>query len=112
MFPFLTDGFSQQKSYIVKTMLDDAQGNGGFVNTLNIFPKEKMMYETIIPNFELLYEEAGLSVKFAPKCHWAEDIKGTYLPGAGRSANEKIPQYQSPQGFRYGPYATCAGKIS
>ncbi|XP_017052862.1 uncharacterized protein LOC108096024 [Drosophila ficusphila] len=72
----MKDGFSQQKTYIVKTMLDDAQGNGGFVNTLNIFPKEKMMYDTIIPQFEQLYEKAGLSVKFAPKCHWSEEING------------------------------------
>ncbi|KAH8390808.1 hypothetical protein KR200_000922, partial [Drosophila serrata] len=72
----MKDGFSQQKSYIVKTMLDDVRGNGGFVNTLNIFPKEKMMYETIIPQLEQLYEEAGLMVKFAPKCHWAEELNG------------------------------------
>ncbi|KAH8283956.1 hypothetical protein KR054_005630 [Drosophila jambulina] len=72
----MKDGFSQQKSYIVKTMLDDVRGNGGFVNTLNIFPKEKMMYETIIPQLEQLYEQAGLTVKFAPKCHWAEELNG------------------------------------
>ncbi|EDV41605.2 uncharacterized protein Dana_GF17427 [Drosophila ananassae] len=72
----LKDGFSQQRSYIVKTMLNDVHGNGGFVNTLNIFPKEKMMYDTIIPQLEELYEKMGLSVKFAPKCVWSEDLKG------------------------------------
>lgn len=57
-------------------MLNDVHGNGGFVNTLNIFPKEKMMYDTIIPQLEELYEKMGLSVKFAPKCVWSEDLKG------------------------------------
>lgn len=70
-----TDGFTQQKSYIMKTMLADAQGLG-FINTLNIFPREKQMYELIIPQLEELYREQGKSIKFAPKCHWAEDING------------------------------------
>ncbi|XP_068156990.1 LOW QUALITY PROTEIN: uncharacterized protein [Drosophila tropicalis] len=73
----MKDGFTKQKSYIMKTMLDDSQGNG-FVNTLNIFPKEKQMYETIIPHLEELYEQTpdGNAIKFAPKCHWSENING------------------------------------
>ncbi|XP_017144148.1 uncharacterized protein LOC108156910 [Drosophila miranda] len=71
----MKDGFSQQKSYVLKTMLDDAQGNG-FVNTLNIFPKEKQMYDLIIPQLEQLYEQSGLTVQFAPKCHWSENVNG------------------------------------
>ncbi|XP_065366619.1 uncharacterized protein LOC135959585 [Calliphora vicina] len=71
----LDDGFTEQKSYIMKTMLDNDKG-GTFINTLNLFPKEKLMYETILPQLESLYEEYGSKVKFAPKCHWIEDKSG------------------------------------
>lgn len=71
----MKDGFTQQKSFILKTMLADAEGNG-FINTLNIFPKEKQMYESIIPQLEQLYQQQGKTVKFAPKCHLVENING------------------------------------
>lgn len=70
-----SDGFTEQKSYIMKTMLDNDKG-GTFINTLNLFPKEKLMYETILPQLEALYVENGSKVKFAPKCHWIEDKSG------------------------------------
>jgi len=69
------DGFTQQKSFILKTMLADAEGIG-FINTLNIFPKEKQMYESIIPQLEHLYQQQGKSVKFAPNCHLVENRNG------------------------------------
>lgn len=59
----------------MKTMLSDAEGIG-FVNTLNIFPKEKQTYELILPQLEQLYQEQGRTVKFAPKCHWMENVNG------------------------------------
>lgn len=59
----------------MKTMLDDKKG-GTFINTLNLFPKERLMYEAILPQLEALYEENGSKVKFAPKCHWIEDKSG------------------------------------
>lgn len=59
----------------MKTMLADSQGLG-FINILNIFPREKQMYELIIPQLEELYREQGKSIKFAPKCLWAENVSG------------------------------------
>ncbi|XP_067646954.1 uncharacterized protein [Eurosta solidaginis] len=67
----LKDGYTQQKSYIVKTMLDDDKG-GTIINSLNLFPKEKLMYERILPHLEKLYHDIGTKVKFAPKCPWIE----------------------------------------
>ncbi|KAH8312777.1 hypothetical protein KR044_012888 [Drosophila immigrans] len=71
----MKDGFTQQKSYIMKTMVANAEGIG-FINTLNIFPKEKQMYELIIPQLEQLYQLRGKTVTFAPKCHLAENVNG------------------------------------
>ncbi|XP_030374816.1 uncharacterized protein LOC115624328 [Scaptodrosophila lebanonensis] len=71
----MKDGFTQQKSYIMKTMLDDEVG-GTFINSLNIFPKEKKMYEQIIPQLEQIYEQHGKQIKFAPKCHWLDNVNG------------------------------------
>ncbi|ALC47965.1 CG31102 [Drosophila busckii] len=71
----MKDGFTQQKSYIMKTMLADAEGIG-FINTLNIFPKEKQMYQQIIPELEQIYMQIGMNIKFAPKCNWAENVNG------------------------------------
>ncbi|XP_075145281.1 uncharacterized protein LOC142220178 [Haematobia irritans] len=71
----MEDGFTQQKSYVMKTMLDDNKG-GTFINTLNLFPKERLMYESILPQLEKLYEDSGSQVKFSPKCHWIEDKAG------------------------------------
>lgn len=56
-------------------MLDNDKG-GTFINTLNLFPKERLMYEAVIPQLEALFEECGSKVKFAPKCHWIEDKSG------------------------------------
>ncbi|XP_054725755.1 uncharacterized protein LOC129235756 [Anastrepha obliqua] len=67
----LKDGYTQQKSYIVKTTLDDDKG-GTLINALNLFPKEKLMYERILPQLEQLYHDLGKNVIFAPKCQWIE----------------------------------------
>ncbi|XP_011176539.1 uncharacterized protein LOC105208414 isoform X1 [Zeugodacus cucurbitae] len=67
----LKDGYTQQKSYIVKTMLDDDKG-GTLINSLNLFPKEKLMYEQILPQLEQFYHVLGKKVKFAPNCQWIE----------------------------------------
>ncbi|XP_064535660.1 uncharacterized protein LOC135426488 [Drosophila montana] len=62
----LKDGSEQQISYILKTMLDANKG-GDIVAGMNLFPKEKQMYEVHIPNYVKLYKEAGLDIELAPK---------------------------------------------
>ncbi|XP_037952115.1 uncharacterized protein LOC119682694 [Teleopsis dalmanni] len=68
----MKDGFTQQQSYIMKTMLDKDKG-GTFINTLNLFPKEKFMYEQLLPQLETLYNDINKKVKLAPKCVWVEE---------------------------------------
>ncbi|XP_017488034.1 PREDICTED: uncharacterized protein LOC108376340 [Rhagoletis zephyria] len=67
----LKDGYTQQKAYIVKTTLDDDKG-GTLINALNLFPKEKLMYERILPELEQLYHDLDKKVKFAANCQWIE----------------------------------------
>ncbi|KAH8359880.1 hypothetical protein KR093_009304 [Drosophila rubida] len=75
----LKDGTEQQISYILKTMLAMDKG-GGIVATMNLFPKEKQMYQVHIPNFTRLYKEAGVDIELAPKCvHIDETPEGITL---------------------------------
>ncbi|XP_030374217.1 uncharacterized protein LOC115623954 [Scaptodrosophila lebanonensis] len=63
----LKDGSTQQASYILKTMLESA-ASAQFVKAMGLFPKEKQMYEVLIPAFEKFYRAAGEELKLAPNC--------------------------------------------
>lgn len=63
----LKDGSEEKVSYILKTMLE-ADSGADVVDSMGLFPKERMMYEVHIPQFVKLYKEAGLDVELAPKC--------------------------------------------
>lgn len=66
------DGGERELSYIVKTTLDLDKG-GDFLAGLSLFPKEKQMYQTHIPNFTKLSKEAGVNIKLAPQCFYIDD---------------------------------------
>lgn len=68
----LKDGSVKQVSYILKTALDASNHGAAFVNSMNLFPKEKHMYANYIPKFEQLYKAAGVEVKLGPKCIYTE----------------------------------------
>lgn len=75
----ILDGSEQQISYILKTTLDSDKG-GDLVAGLDLFPKEKQMYEDYIPKFVKLYKDAGVEIELAPKClHVEESSKGIVL---------------------------------
>ncbi|KAH8267618.1 hypothetical protein KR018_005524 [Drosophila ironensis] len=65
MFLYL-GGAKEQSSYILKTALDLDKG-GALIGQMEVFPKEKEMYQTHIPQFVNLYKEAGVDVELAPK---------------------------------------------
>ncbi|KAM8704331.1 hypothetical protein ACLKA7_008870 [Drosophila subpalustris] len=73
------DSSDQQISYILKTTLARDKG-GEIVEGMNLFPKEKQMYQVHIPNFVRLYKEAGVDIELAPKClHVDESPEGITL---------------------------------
>lgn len=72
---YCLDGYIQRKSYIMKTMLDRGDGNN-IANTLNLFPKERLMYESMLPQMKQLYAEYGYQTEFAPSCQWVDEIDG------------------------------------
>ncbi|XP_037929545.1 uncharacterized protein LOC119681821 [Teleopsis dalmanni] len=69
----LKDGTTKQKSYVLKTMLDEDKG-GREINRMSLFPKEKIMYEKYLPAFEALYVAAGKKVQLAPQCLFIENL--------------------------------------
>lgn len=76
--PFL-DGSEQTISYILKTTLDSDKG-GDLIEGMNLFPKEKQMYQDYIPKFVKLYKDAGVEIELAPKCvHVEQSSKGIVL---------------------------------
>ncbi|KAH8417167.1 hypothetical protein KR222_005492 [Zaprionus bogoriensis] len=73
------DGSEQTVSYILKTTLDSDKG-GSLIEGMNLFPKEKQMYQDYIPKFVKLYKDAGVDIELAPKCvHVEESSKGIVL---------------------------------
>ncbi|XP_030374402.1 uncharacterized protein LOC115623973 [Scaptodrosophila lebanonensis] len=68
----LKDGSEKDTSYILKTMLESTE-TASFVNSMQLFPKEKQMYEVHIPNFTKLYNEAGVDIELAPRCLHIEE---------------------------------------
>ncbi|XP_013097218.2 uncharacterized protein LOC106080388 [Stomoxys calcitrans] len=63
----MKDGSLKNKTYILKTMLDDDKG-GELINKLALFPKEMQMYGEFLPAFENLYKAARWNIQLAPKC--------------------------------------------
>jgi hypothetical protein len=57
-------------SYIVKCLLSTVY-NEQMVDGYSAFPKEKKMYSELIPAFEQLYADVGISVTFGPKCYFS-----------------------------------------
>lgn len=56
-------------SYIVKCLLSTVY-NQLMVEGYAAFPKEKKMYSELLPAFEKLYDDVGISVTFGPKCYY------------------------------------------
>lgn len=57
----------QSLSYIVKCFLSSVYDEA-LTRESDAFPKEMKMYSEILPQFEKIYEEAGIEIKFGPKC--------------------------------------------
>lgn len=75
----ILDGSEQTISYILKTALDSDKG-GDLIEGMNLFPKEKQMYQDYIPKFVKLYKDAGVEIELAPKCVYVEQSsKGIVL---------------------------------
>lgn len=56
-------------SYIVKCLLSNVFKEE-MVTGYSAFPKEKEIYSNILPAFEKLYKDHGLTVKFGPECYF------------------------------------------
>jgi hypothetical protein len=63
-------GEKQSLSYIVKCLLSSVF-NEKMVHGFAAFPREKKMYSELIPAFEKLYADVGVSVTFGPKCYFS-----------------------------------------
>ncbi|XP_055854520.1 uncharacterized protein LOC129918170 [Episyrphus balteatus] len=69
----LKDGKIIKTSYIAKTAIE-SDLTQEMVNALNVFPKEREMYEKILPKYEELFAEAGIeAVRFGPSCKFIKD---------------------------------------
>lgn len=66
------DGVKKSLSYITKCLLSTVF-NEQMVRGYAAFPKETKMYSQLIPAFEKLYENVGVSVQFAPKLYFSTD---------------------------------------
>jgi Ecdysteroid kinase-like family len=66
------NGESIKLSYIVKCLLSNVF-DSSLVSGYNAFPKEKEMYSKLLPEFEKLYENVGVSISFGPKCYYCAD---------------------------------------
>lgn len=68
----MKSGEKRSLSYISKCLLTTVY-NKNMVEGYSAFPKEKEMYSVLLPEFEKLYLDAGVSVSFGPKCFYAAD---------------------------------------
>lgn len=68
----LKSGEKRSLSYIVKCLLTTVY-NEAMAEGYSAFPKEKEVYSFLIPEFEKLYSEVGVSVSFAPKCFYSTE---------------------------------------
>lgn len=60
---FELDGKAHKKSVVVKTDTENQS-----LEKMQLFPKEKEMYEVILPAFEKFFADAGENVQFGPDC--------------------------------------------
>lgn len=54
-------------SFIVKILKPTAFVSKNMIDSIQAFPKERMMYENIVPEFERILRDAGEEVVFGPK---------------------------------------------
>ncbi|XP_037947826.1 uncharacterized protein LOC119679505 [Teleopsis dalmanni] len=69
----LKDGSNTQSSYILKTCLEGGNQGAELVSNMNLFPKEKQMYQTLLPQFVKLYKQAGVDIKLSANCLHVEE---------------------------------------
>lgn len=62
-----SEGAVKTKNVMVKSMSTDETANQMLV-AMNVFPKEKEIYENVIPKLEELLKEIGEEIQFGPKC--------------------------------------------
>lgn len=62
-----SEGTEKTKNVMVKSMSTDETANQMLV-AMNVFPKEKEIYENVIPKLEELLKEIGEEIQFGPKC--------------------------------------------
>lgn len=60
---FELNGKAFAKNVVVKT-----EPENELIEKMELFPKEKEMYEIILPGFEKLFKEAGEDIQFGPEC--------------------------------------------
>lgn len=53
---------------LIENVVIKTEPSNEMISMMELFPKETEMYESVIPAFEKLYEDAGEKVQFAPKC--------------------------------------------
>uniref|UniRef100_A0A1I8PLT4 CHK kinase-like domain-containing protein n=1 Tax=Stomoxys calcitrans TaxID=35570 RepID=A0A1I8PLT4_STOCA len=67
----MKDGSLKEKTYILKTMLENEKAFQT-IYKLALFPKEMKMYSEYLPAFEKLYRAIGWNIKLAPRCLLSE----------------------------------------
>ena len=67
-FPTKTDDSSRTVSLILKTAYDNEMFQV-MMKSHNVFQAEAAMYSEVIPEFEKIYRDVGLEVKFGPKSY-------------------------------------------
>lgn len=54
-------------------MLEKSAG-ADYAKSMNLFPKEMEIYQSVLPKFEALYQEAGREITLSPKCIFIDEI--------------------------------------
>lgn len=60
---FVLNGKALKKNVVVKT-----EPENELIEKMQLFPKEKEMYEIILPAFEKIFKDVGENVQFGPEC--------------------------------------------
>lgn len=68
----LKDGSTIKTSLIAKTSIE-TESTQDMINALNVFPKEREMYEKILPTFEEIFAEVNENIRFGPNCKFIND---------------------------------------
>lgn len=62
----------EQLSLIVKATVDDPESKE-LMTAMKVFPKETLVYEKFLPNFESQFlQQTGEIVSFSPRCYYTE----------------------------------------